>query len=258
MMESESSESLRSNPTLGRRVQGWCVLLLAAGMLVTMATWSTPVAVSSLSERGLPEPAARIASAANRTSLSLSSSSSSSSSSSWPQRFEAARRHSPPGSRHSKKASGHHGHGRGPVSSANANVSRARTEASDDRTTAAAARTVAVTTAPRASTCCCARLSSWHPAKARFSMATSAKARFSMATSPHPPRPPWRRPTTPSRPPRPRTGAPATTWRRSPSWGRTQRTCRFSPACPHTHTHSHTPRCARTRTRRIWTRPARA
>ncbi|XP_041937660.1 UPF0606 protein KIAA1549 [Alosa sapidissima] len=133
MMESESSESLRSNPTLGRRVQGWCVLLLAAGMLVTMATWSTPVAVSSLSERGLPEPAARIASAANRTSLSLSSSSSSSSSSSWPQRFEAARRHSPPGSRHSKKASGHHGHGRGPVSSANANVSRARTEASDDR-----------------------------------------------------------------------------------------------------------------------------
>ncbi|XP_076159886.1 UPF0606 protein KIAA1549 [Alosa pseudoharengus] len=126
-MESESSESLRSNPTLGRRVQGWCVLLLAAGMLVTMATWSTPVAVSSLSERGLPEPAARIASAANRTSLSLSSSSSS------PQRFEAARRHSPSGSRHSKKASGHHGHGRGPVSSANANVSRARTEASDDR-----------------------------------------------------------------------------------------------------------------------------
>ncbi|XP_062384571.1 UPF0606 protein KIAA1549 [Sardina pilchardus] len=145
-MESESSASSgpSSNPTLGRRMQGWCALLLAAGMLVTMATWSTPVAVSSLSERGLPEPAARIASAANRTASSLSSSSSSSSSSSLSsstasQRFEAARRHSPSGSRHSKKAGGHHGHGRGTVSNgnANANVSRgqdrARTEASDDR-----------------------------------------------------------------------------------------------------------------------------
>ncbi|KAL2087367.1 hypothetical protein ACEWY4_016195 [Coilia grayii] len=116
-MESESNESPgpSSNTTLGRRMQGWCVLLLAAGMLVTMATWSTPVAVSSLSERGLPEPAARVGSATNRTSSSLSSSSSS-------QRSEAGRRHphSPSGSRHSKKPGGRHGHHRGAVSSSDA------------------------------------------------------------------------------------------------------------------------------------------
>ncbi|XP_063067925.1 UPF0606 protein KIAA1549 [Engraulis encrasicolus] len=93
------------NGTLGRRMQGWCVLLLAAGMLVTMATWSTPVAVSSLSERGMPEAAARIGSATNRTSPSSLSSSSSSPS----QRSEGGGRrhpHSPSGPRHSKKAGG--------------------------------------------------------------------------------------------------------------------------------------------------------